>query len=134
MHWTLARKGIKNVKNPYRMEPVLFKEKVQNSLRCKVSFLGKEEIMLQVSDSQFQNITSWLHLVVKENIRPLHPKRNQKYKNHTTNELLVFRYALTIEGSAYRILLVKIKNKYYWEFHLGKHDYYDKLRKKLFLG
>lgn len=116
------------------MEPEIFKEKVQNILECKVSFLGKEEIILKISDSQFQNITSWLHSIVKEDIRPLHPKRDQRYKNHTTNELLVFRYALKIEGSAHRILLVKIKNKYYWEFHLGKHEYYDKLRKKLFLG
>ncbi len=38
---------------------------------------------------------------------------------------------MDIQGTEYRILLIKLKNSFYIEFHLGSHKYYDKLRSRL---
>ena len=117
------------------MDYSLFCRVVREELSSDVSFLGNnhKEIVQKISNQQFSNIFSWLKRIVSQEIRALHPKRGQQYKGVPTNELLVFRYALNIEGVAYRVLLVKIKNEFFWEFHLGKHDYYDDVRKKLSL-
>ena len=61
----------------------------------------------------------------------LRPVINKKYKQWQTTQLLSFRKALTINNVPYRILLIKVKNQYYIEFHLGKHKYYDKIRNLL---
>lgn len=50
------------------------------------------------------------------------------------HELLVFRYPFSIQNTSYRILLVKVKNSFSIEFHLGDHKYYDKVRTDLNLA
>ena len=55
------------------------------------------------------------------------------YKEWMINELLTFRYPFSIRNTEYRILFVKVKNSAYIKFHLGDHNYYDKVRKNLSL-
>ena len=73
----------------------------------------------------------WILNVKKNIIRGLIPKQVIKYKKWQTKDLLVFRFQFNITNTECRILLVKVKNENYIEFHLGKHNYYDRTRKKL---
>ena len=57
--------------------------------------------------------------------------KNKNYKGIPLNHLLSFRKEIKISGNDHRIMLIKIKSEHYIEFHLGKHKYYDRLRKEL---
>jgi len=67
LHWISAKRTLKEIKNSFSMEVRFFKKKVCESLHCKVSFLGKKEIISHITESQFQNIISWLQLIVEKN-------------------------------------------------------------------
>ncbi len=69
--------------------------------------------------------------VLERDIQPIVVGSKKSYKQWTVAELLIFRYPFSIGNTKYRILLVKVKNSVYIEFHLGDHKYYDKVRKEL---
>jgi len=98
-----------------------------------IEFLGDnfDEITKQLTDSKADKINRWIEEVILRRIQPITIGSNQKYKKWPVNQLLIFRYPFTIGNSEYRILLVKVKNAIYIEFHLGDHKYYDDVRKEL---
>lgn len=84
-----------------------------------------------INENQEKRIFFWLKNIVLKNVRPIGEKVHKIYKGIDNNELLPFRYAFNISGIEYRVILVKVKNSIYIEFHLGKHKYYDFLSKDL---
>lgn len=112
-----------------------FKDKVIEILSqdYKIEFLGENfnKIVSQLSETKTERIFSWIQEVIDKKIRPIMVNTDESYKQFKMNQLLVFRYPLNIEGNEYRILLVKIKNFFYLEFHFGDHEYYDDVRKEL---
>ena len=114
------------------MDPVRFKERV-TVLLGEVAFLGPQfdAIVQKLSDDAVRTIITWLQTITERKERALLPTHGSQYKSVPTGDLLVFRKELSIEGKAMRILLVKIKNAQYWEFHLGKHAYYDEVSEQL---
>jgi hypothetical protein len=112
-----------------------FKKKVENiiSQDYQVEFLGGnfDKIIQMLSDTKAEKIYNWIEGVVKKNIRPIVIATKKHYKDWLVNQLLTFRYPLNVNDVEYRILLVKVKNSVYIEFHLGDHNYYDKIRKDL---
>lgn len=113
----------------------LFKTSIMNlfNQETSIEFLGThfEKNVFLLTEKQYQEILLWLRNI-SERLEPeIRAKTNKKYKGYLTKELIVFRKRLSIAGVTYRILLVKVKNSFYLEFHLGKHNYYDTTRKKL---
>lgn len=112
-----------------------FKDKVIEILSqdYKIEFLGENfnKIVSQLSETKTDRIFSWIQEVIDKRIRPIMVNTDESYKQFKMNQLLVFRYPLNIEGNEYRILLVKIKNSFYLEFHFGDHEYDDDVRKEL---
>jgi len=112
-----------------------FKDKIEELLsqNYKIEFLGNnfDEIANLLSESKAEKIYNWIKEVMLKNIQPIFVGSNKPYKEWTVGELLTFRHPFTIENAEYRILLVKVKNSIYIEFHLGDHKYYDKVRKEL---
>jgi hypothetical protein len=117
--------------------PENFKKKIKHILSSdsRIDFLGEnfDKIALSLSEEKAAGIYEWLGRVKEKNIRPILTGSNKKYKNWLAYQLLTFRYAFSIEKTEYRILLVKVKNSFYIEFHLGTHKYYDTVRKKLWV-
>ncbi len=99
----------------------------------KIEFLGKnfDEIVCLLTDTKAQKIFQWVGEVMAKKIQPIFVGSEKKYKQWPVHELLTFRYPFSIGNTEYRILLVKVKNSIYIEFHLGDHKYYDKVRKEL---
>ena len=112
-----------------------FKSKIESMLsqQYKLEFLGKnfEKIVNMLTDAQSRKIYKWILEVIKKEIQPISIGLKKSHKEWKLNQLLVFRYPLNINDNEYRILLVKVKNSVYIEFHLGDHKYYDKVRKDL---
>ena len=112
-----------------------FKDKVKESISQDygIEFLGKnfDQIVSLMSDSLAEKIYNWIKEVVNKSIQPITVGSKKPYKEWTINQLLVFRYPFQVNKVEYRILFVKIKNSIYLEFHLGDHNYYDKIRREL---
>src|SRR3989338_464411 len=112
-----------------------FKDKVKESISQDygIEFLGKnfDQIVSLMSDSLAEMIYNWIKEVVNKSIQPITVGSKKPYKEWTINQLLVFRYPFQVNKVEYRILFVKIKNSIYLEFHLGDHNYYDKIRREL---
>ncbi len=112
-----------------------FKKKIEILLSQKynVEFLGNnfEKIVNSLTEIKAEKIYGWVENVFKKEVQPIVVGSKKQYKNWTINELLTFRYQFNTSNVEYRILLVKVKNSIYIEFHLGDHNYYDKVRKSL---
>ncbi|MBU0756863.1 MAG: hypothetical protein KKF44_02255 [Nanoarchaeota archaeon] len=119
------------------VEFIEFKRKIEEILLqdYRINFLGKniEKIVNQISDIRAKKIYSWIEEIIARKTIPIKATKTNIYKDWHLYELLTFRYAFNMDGTEYRILLVKIKNSFYIEFHLGDHKYYDKVRKNLFV-
>jgi len=117
------------------VSPNDFKENIKKHLSQEFSleFLGDDfdKIVSFISDTQAEKIYSWITQILNKNIQPIVIGSKKQYKDWRVYELLFFRKELNISNTEYRIFFIKVKNSFYIEFHLGKHDYYDKLRKKL---
>lgn|SRR3989338_5685220 len=118
-------------------DPQKFKTNIKNILiqESYISFLGDDfdQIVLNLSEKQTEKIYAWLLKVVKKEIQPITVGSPKPYKSWKMHELLIFRYPFILKMNEYRILLVKVKNIIYIEFHMGNHKYYDKIRKELSL-
>lgn len=103
------------------------------SQKYELKFLGKnfKKTVNSLSEIQAQKIYDWIEKTIETKQKIITKKGQKKYKTWQTRELISFRYALKINNIAYRILLVKVKNEFYIEFHLGNHSYYDDIRKDL---
>jgi len=112
-----------------------FKQKIEEiiSQEYEIKFLGSnfDKTVGLMSENNAEKIYSWTRDVLIRNIQPITIGSKNKYKDWSVNELLIFRYPFTLKKIKYRILFVKIKNSIYIEFHLGDHDYYDRIRKDL---
>ncbi len=112
-----------------------FKRKVEElfSQDYKVEFLGQDfdQIVNSLTESKVEKIYSWISEVLRRKAQPIMVGSEKSYKEWTIKELLIFRYPFNLGGKEYRILLVKVKNSIYIEFHLGDHKYYDDVRKEL---
>ena len=117
------------------VNPEEFKRKIEASIaqHYNIEFLGKNfsHIVALLTAPKAEKIYHWIGEVTGKKIQPILIGSQKKYKEWTVSELLTFRYPFTIEKTEYRILLVKVKNSIYIEFHLGDHKYYDKVRKDL---
>jgi hypothetical protein len=117
------------------MESNEFKHKITEivSQEYKIEFLGDnfDKIISQLSETKIEKICAWIQEVIGNKIRPILKNDPHAYKNWHANQLLVFRYPINIDDNEYRILLVKVKNSFYIEFHFGDHKYYDDIRKEL---
>lgn len=112
-----------------------FKYKLKELLlqNYQIEFLGKnfDQIVALLSETKAERIYQWVSDIVSTKIQPITIGSKNSYKEWSINQLLVFRYPFNINNVEYRILLVKVKNAVYIEFHLGDHKYYDKVRKDL---
>src|SRR3989344_7086019 len=112
-----------------------FKQKIEEiiSQEYEIKFLGSnfDKTVGLMSKNNAEKIYSWTRDVLIRNIQPITIGSKNKYKDWSVNELLIFRYPFALKKIKYRILFVKIKNSIYIEFHLGDHDYYDRIRKDL---
>lgn len=112
-----------------------FKKKIEQTISqdYKVEFLGNdfEKTVQMLTEVKAEKIYQWINEVVEKKIQPIFIGSQKSYKEWSVNELLTFRHQFSIENTEYRILLVKVKNSIYIEFHLGDHKYYDKIRKSL---
>lgn len=121
------------------MRPVVeveeFKKKIEQTISqdYKVEFLGNdfEKTVQMLTEVKAEKIYQWITEVVGKKVQPIFIGSQKSYKEWSVNELLTFRHQFSIENTEYRILLVKVKNSIYIEFHLGDHKYYDKVRKSL---
>lgn len=112
-----------------------FKEKIRNvvSQDYRLEFLGDnfEKTVNLLSETKVRKIYEWIGNIINGSIHPLSVGSKKKYKDWNIYELLFFKKDMNIESVSYRIFFIKVKNLCYIEFHLGKHEYYDKLRKQL---
>jgi hypothetical protein len=116
-------------------DPIQFKREIQEKLSqdYNIEFLGNnfDKIVLEINKKLKEKIILWIKDINKKLVIPLSVNINKNYKKWIIKDLLVFRLPFSINNIEYRILLVKVKNSVYIEFHLGKHNYYDKIRKDL---
>ncbi len=116
-------------------KPKEFKQRIEALLSQEyaVEFLGKNfaPVVKLLTENKAEKIYWWVTDVVDKKIQPIAISSKKMYKHWIVNELLTFRYPFSIGNTEYRILLVKVKNSIYIEFHLGDHKYYDKVRKDL---
>lgn len=119
------------------VNPEEFKKKVEAFIaqQYKVEFLGNnfDKIITSLNDSKTEKIYKWVEKVIEKKIQPILVGSKKQYKDWSVSELLTFRYPFSVNNTEYRVLLVKVKNLIYIEFHLGDHKYYDKVRKDLSL-
>ena len=117
------------------VNPEEFKAKIKTTLsqQYTTEFLGKnfDQIGRLLTDIKAEKIYQWIQDILRRRIQPIAIKSDKQYKEWAVSELLTFRYQFNIDNTEYRILLVKVKNSIYIEFHLGDHKYYDKVRKDL---
>lgn len=117
------------------VNPEEFKKKIEAFIaqQYKVEFLGKNfnQIITSLTESKAEKIYKWMKNVIEKKIQPILIGSKKQYKEWSVSELLTFRYPFIIENIEYRVLLVKVKNSIYIEFHLGDHKYYDRVRKEL---
>ncbi len=114
-----------------------FKKKIKEliSQEYQIEFLGTnlDHIIELLTEIKAQKIYQWIEEILQRKVQPIVIGSKEPYKEWNANELLTFRYPFSIGNTEYRILLVKVKNSVYIEFHLGDHKYYDKVRKNLAL-
>jgi hypothetical protein len=112
-----------------------FRNKIERMLsqNYRIEFLGNnfDQIVNLITETKAEKIYRWISSVVEKSIQPITIGSKKQYKIWTVNELLVFRHPFNISSTEYRVLLVKVKNSIYIEFHLGDHKYYDKVRDEL---
>ena len=117
------------------VDPKIFKIRIRKliSQKYKIEFLGDnlDKIINKISDIKAEKVYDWIKRVTNKNIQPITVGSKKKYKEWEVYNLLFFRKEMKIDHTEYRIFFMKVKNLFYIEFHLGKHSYYDKLRKKL---
>ncbi len=117
------------------VDPDEFKKKIETSITqdYKVEFLGKnfDQIVHLLTESKTEKIYRWIKDIVERKIEPISIGSKKPYKEWIVSELLTFRYPFSIGNTEYQILFVKVKNSVYIEFHLGDHNYHDKVRKDL---
>ncbi len=117
------------------VESDIFKENIKNivSQDYNLEFLGHDfdKIVSGLTDKKSEDIYSWIRKVISKEIDPILVGSKKRYKDWLVHKLLSFRKEINIKGNDYRIMFIKVKNSFYIEFHLGKHKYYDSLRKKL---
>jgi len=117
------------------MEPDKFKKNIIDLLQqgYEVEFLGSsfDVICQEITESCALKIFCWVQRVLNRELKPIVSGGKKKYKQWQVGNLLTFRYPFRIGTIEYRILLVKVKNSIYIEFHLGNHKYYDSIRKEL---
>ncbi|MBU0962469.1 MAG: hypothetical protein KKD48_01040 [Nanoarchaeota archaeon] len=117
------------------VNPEEFKKRIEVFIaqKYKVEFLGKnfDQIITLLTELKAEKIYKWIENVIEKNIQPILVGSKKQYKKWIVSELLTFRYPFSIKNIEYRILLVKVKNSIYIEFHFGDHKYYDKVRKEL---
>lgn len=120
------------------VDPDDFKARVLSLLPqdYAIEFLGADfsGIVQRLTDKQTESIYGWLAQVVRREFQPILVASKRTYKAWPINQLLIFRHPFTLGLTQYRILLVKVKNSVYIEFHLGDHKYYDRVRKGLDLS
>jgi len=112
-----------------------FKKTIRNmiSQEYELEFLGDnfDKIVNLLSESKADNIYEWIKEVIERKTQPITIGSKKKYKEWQLYNLLTFKYPFKLENTEYRVVLIKVKNSFYIEFHLSDHKYYDKLRKKL---
>ncbi len=112
-----------------------FKENIRNRMSqdYRLEFLGDNFVktVKLLSETKSEKIYEWIENIIKGDIHALSVGSKKKYKDWSVYELLFFRKDMNIKNINYRIFFIKVKNSCYIEFHLGKHKYYDKLRKQL---
>ena len=115
---------------------MFFKKTIRDivSQDYQLEFLGDnfEKIVKLLSPAKANSISGWVKRIIIKEIQPILARKSKnKYKKWPLNEILSFRKEINIEKSNYRVMLLKVKNSFYIEFHLSHHTYYDKLRRKL---
>lgn len=112
-----------------------FRSKIQEAVsqEYKVEFLRDnfEKIVNLLTEPKLEKIYQWIEQILKEDVQPITIGTPKQYKEWPARQLLTFRYPFSIGNTEYRILLIKVKNSWYIEFHLGDHKYYDQVRKDL---
>ena len=111
--------------------PDVFKKEIENivSQDYKIKFLG--DGYCDLTEKQAEGIYNWTKDVIAKKLIPALTQSKKMYKLWKINELLSFIKKFNISNQEKRIILIKIKNKDFIEFHMSKHEYYDKLRKQL---
>lgn len=114
----------------------VFKDEIRKRISQDYSleFCGDDfdKIVVMISESKSSEIYLWVENIIKKEVQPIMPRKSYKtYKKWPVSDLLSFRKELNINNTDYRIMLLKVKNNFYIEFHLSTHNYYDKLRNKL---
>jgi hypothetical protein len=108
-----------------------FKQHIRAMLtqQHRVEFLGEnfDKIASALSESKASKIYVWIEEVIRRDAQPITINSSKRYKEWPAKELLVFRYPFTESGNQHSILLVKVRNSFYIEFHLGDHKYYDRI-------
>ena len=97
-------------------------------LKQKLREIFGEQIVFNKSFSNYAstiknldvNIVNWCIAVRDGEIKAIPPK-------YSKDELVFIKKI----GSSNRCIIIKIKNGEFKEIHLGDHDYYDDLRRKL---
>lgn len=95
----------------------------------RIEFLG--DGYCELTEKQAEEIYTWIKNVVAKKIIPVLTQSPKKYKNWKINDLLSFIKKINISKQEKRVILIKVKNEDFIEFHMGKHEYYDRLRKQL---
>lgn len=112
-----------------------FRDKIRSmvSQEYNIEFLGSnfDKIVSLISESKAQKIYNWIQEAIERKIQPITIGSKKKYKEWGISDLMSFRYPFNLNNVEYRILFIKVKNSFYIEFHLGDHNYYDKVRKSL---
>lgn len=85
----------------------------------------------ELTEKQAEDVYAWIRDVVAKKIIPVLTQSAKKYKSWKINDLLSFIKKINVLKQEKRIILIKVKNEDFIEFHMGKHEYYDKLRKQL---
>ena len=117
------------------VNPEDFKKTIRRlvSQDYKLEFIGDnfEKIVNLMSETKAEKVYKWVEIIIKRDVQPITVGSKKKYKDWSVYELLFFKKDMNIDNTEYRLFFMKVKNSFYIEFHLGKHEYYDKLRKKL---
>ncbi len=96
------------------------KAKLKDIFGKQIIFNHNFDDYAEVIKNLDSNLIDWCLLIKEEKIRAI----------PTSRVLDTVVYIKKI-GSANRCIVLKIKNGVFAEIHLGDHDYYDKLRRRL---
>ena len=109
----------------------VFIEEIKNivSQNYRIEFLGNG--YCDLTEKQAERIYNWTREVIAKKIAPALTQSKKKYKLWEISELLNFIKKFNVSNQEKRIILIKIKNNDFIEFHMSDHQYYDRLRKRL---